>query len=216
MMHDRLQLSQQERVARARATAAILAAFAAAAVLFIAFVAFVALVRHAGPVRVWYVAPGTYAGTTDTAAIASANELAAFALERSTHDIAPPEGERYAADGLVHLADAVEAVARRTGADTAMYSPIVRELRGDARTMRREGRVTQRAAIARTAFASASSVITALQERAFPHLSRGTTDVRQAADAIRIDRSLQDQVAEISTFFDRASGLLRAMAVSGP
>jgi hypothetical protein len=122
----------------------------------------------------------------------------------------------YAADGLRHLADALDAIGARADADSAATRARIRgiTLRLLADSLEFHPTAPGHAHAVRNAFLGTADALGAIQRREFPALAHAAEELRVAAWAITAGRPLREQGTAIDRFFDRASELLRAMAAA--
>ena len=155
-------------------------------------------------------APAAPGAVTDTAVPAGVAEFLRFADGQRAAQAAGPSHD-YTADGLRHLAGAVDALVERDTVLGRAVGPRVAALRERADAMQRDAGSTDHAQQAREAFLLAADLLQAIQEGAHPGLTDRVGEVRQAATAVRADRRLLDQTAEVQRFFDGAAAALRGM-----
>ena len=160
------------------------------------------------------VAGAPPAGTPGSGAPGAVGEFLRFVDGRRATDAMGPDHD-YTAEGIRGLAAALTAVAERNGAAGADVARETALLRDRADALQRDPQSTDHARATRETFVSLAGVMAALQERQ-PALVSGAAEVRRAAEAVRPDRRLLDQRAEVQAFFERAAGALRGPASATP
>jgi len=127
-----------------------------------------------------------------------------------------PPADRYAAEGTQRLAVALDYLAVRVpGADADVRGPRT-QLRQRTAELQDGVQSPQDVAAAREAFIAAVMALTVIQQRQAAELARRLDEARRAADAVRPDRPLRDQPAEIQQFFRSASVVLEKVAGTAP
>jgi hypothetical protein len=85
------------------------------------------------------------------------------------------------------------------------------QMRAEANRIERPSELTNSVSPARAAFIAAAEIVTIVQRKHYPHLGQAVARLQDAARAIRVNRPLREQSAEIESFFQRASDALQGM-----
>lgn len=117
---------------------------------------------------------------------------------------------QYTVTGIRHLTDALQAIAG--SAQAAAVGEELRLLRSRADTLQQNPESTRHADRVRVMFRSLSGLMAAMQQERFPDMADEVKAVNDAAEAVRADRLLLDQRAQVKDFFDRSAVVVRQMA----
>jgi hypothetical protein len=163
-------------------------------------------------------AAGAAAGTTGNSSGAVGDYLT-FVEEHRARQAAGPTHE-YTADGLRRLAAAIAQLSERNGGSAEPLEAELNVLRSQADSLQRNPQSTDHARYAREAFRTAASLMSALQQRAYPkeqhpNVAAEVAQVRVVADLVLPARPLLAQTPDVQRFFDQSGAAIRAMASAG-
>ena len=142
-------------------------------------------------------------------AVQAVNTFSAFTLEQSATN-GRDFNLAYAADGLRLLAAVLDAFIVRDSLVMDVGATTNR-MRAEADSIERASESTNAATPTRAAFITAAEIVTIVQRKNYPHLGQAVARLQDAARAIRVNRPLREQSAEIEVFFQRASDALQGM-----
>jgi hypothetical protein len=142
-------------------------------------------------------------------AVQAVNTLSVFTLEQSA-TTGPDFNLTYAADGLRLLAAVLDAFIVRDSL-VMDVDATTNQMRTEADRIERASEFTNAVTPTRAAFIAAAEIVTIVQRKNYPHLGQAVARLQDAARAIRENRPLREQSAEIEFFFQRASDALQGM-----
>lgn len=147
--------------------------------------------------------------STGGAMPAAVMEFNRFA-EAQTSTATGPSHE-YTADGIEKLADAIDAVVQKRAVSGVNVSQVLSEMRARADSLRSDPNSTAHARKTREAFLLASGLIMQIQGVNYPSLASSTTELNDAALAVKVEPPLLEQTAEVNRFFSNAASTLNTM-----
>ncbi len=118
----------------------------------------------------------------------------------------------YTADGLRHLAAAIDEVASADTVGGIALAPRIEEIRERADAMQRDPTSTQHALQTREAFTIVSSMIAQMRPAGTDRAVNNLDELQNAAMAIDPSQALTDQGNRIEDFFAQAADALRDMS----
>jgi hypothetical protein len=142
-------------------------------------------------------------------AVQAVNTFSAFTLEQSATN-GPDFNDTYVADGLRLLAAVLDAFIVRDSL-VMDVDATTNQMRAEANRIERPSELTNSVSPARAAFIAAAEIVTIVQRKHYPHLGQAVARLQDAARAIRVNRPLREQSAEIESIFQRASDALQGM-----
>jgi hypothetical protein len=120
----------------------------------------------------------------------------------------------YTADGIRHLARALDDLADHANVNGADFNTRKERLKEKADALQRDPHSLQHANIIRDAFTSAADVMESIQREAYPNHNNHVNQVRQAANNINPQQQTLNQKQQIEAFFERSSNALQAMGTA--
>lgn len=142
--------------------------------------------------------------------VQAVNAFSAFTLEQSARR-GPDFNDEYPAEGLRLFAGVIDAFMVRDSLVRDVQAATSNQMRAEADRLERAFGVTSSVTPNRATFMAAAEIVTVVQRMHYPHLEQATTRLRDAARAIRPNRPLREQSAEIESFFQRASDAVQGM-----
>lgn len=117
----------------------------------------------------------------------------------------------FTAEGLRHLAGAIEAVAERGDTAGASIGSVGDSIRTHAEALQRDWQSTNHANHVRLAFLQAASALERLREQRYPQAGTTVAQVRAAAERVQGNQPLLQQRQSVQQFFEVAAQTLQSM-----